>query len=455
MTLPKEFIHKVKTQHADIADNLLEALVSSEATLSIRHHLIKGQQIFENMVPWCPHASYLSSRPSFTLDPLFHAGTYYVQEASSMILYHILQFLQIKENPCVLDLCAAPGGKSTLVLDYLQGSGLLVANEVIKSRANILEENIIKWGYTDAVVTNNDPKDFNKIHSFFDVAIIDAPCSGEGMFRKDEAAIKEWSEDHVHHCAVRQQRILYDVIPSLKEGGYLIYSTCTFNNEENIENIHRFNEQCKLQSIDIPMHEDWRIKKIVYKDAIGYQFYPGITNGEGFFVAVMKKIDSEGPFQLPQMKKSKLSNINKTQSEAITPWVDASQVKIMMTDQGNVYAYNSALYDTIEPLLHMLNAKYSGVMIGNLQKNVFIPHHALALSNIVNPTVPKIELDKNEALLYLNRNLPAVNSTTKSWLLACYKGIPIGWLKNLGHRINNYYPTEWRIKMDVGPHLNK
>ncbi len=456
MTLPTDFIDKVKEQHADVADTLIEALTSTDASLSIRHHLVKGNKSSdENKVAWCPHANYLSFRPSFTLDPLFHAGIYYVQEASSMILYHILSSLEFVENPIVLDLCAAPGGKSTLILDYLAGKGLLVANEVIKSRANILEENIVKWGYNNAVVTNNDPKDFSKIKAFFDVVVVDAPCSGEGMFRKDEAAINEWSEDHINHCAMRQQRIVHDVIPALKEGGYLIYSTCTFNNEENIHNIHIFNEECKLQSVEIPMAEHWHIQKIEYEGAIGYQFYPGISQGEGFFLAIMKKINKEEIQQASKVKKHKLSRLNKGQEEVINHWIDPSKLKVLITEMGNVYGYNNELSNHIENLLYLLNVKYSGTLVGNLQKNVFIPHHALALSFLQKKELPKIELSKDEALLYLNRNLLSIDAKDKSWLLACYKGFPLGWLKNLGHRINNYYPTEWRIKMDVSPYLTK
>jgi 16S rRNA C967 or C1407 C5-methylase (RsmB/RsmF family)/NOL1/NOP2/fmu family ribosome biogenesis protein len=454
MSLPIDFRYKLKEEHPSYSDRVIEALSSSPATLSIRYNLLKHETLnIESQVSWCGHAMYLDTRPSFTMDPLFHAGAYYVQEASSMILYYILNQLSIPENPHVLDLCAAPGGKSTLILDYLQEKGLLVANEVIKARSSILQENIMKWGYGNAIVTSNDPKDFGNLPSFFDVVVVDAPCSGEGMFRKDTDAIGEWSSDHVHHCALRQQRIIADVIPSLKKNGYLIYSTCTFNHEENIDNILSFIDQYGFKSVDVPMDDSWGISKITKNDAIGFQFFPGITKGEGFFVAVLQKTDGDENGLLTKIKKNKLQKPNKNADEILNKWVAESDRQLLMTEKGNVYSYNDAVYNNIEHFLLNLNVKYSGILAGNLQKNVFIPDHALALSHIISDKIKFAPLDKNEALQYLSRSLNAIKSPDQSWLLASYDGVALGWLKNLGNRINNYFPTELRIKKDITPFM--
>lgn len=217
---------------------LLEAL-NQTAPVSVRLHPLKQKAAltFSEKIAWCEHAFYLKERPSFTLDPLFHAGCYYPQEAGSMVLDTVLKQLDLPSEPSILDLCAAPGGKSTLIASFLNNNGLLVSNEVIQARARILTENTTKWGYTNTVVTNNDPKDFERLNEFFDVIVVDAPCSGEGMFRKDLKARDEWSEENVQICSSRQKRIVMDVWDSLKPGGFLIYSTCTFNSAENEDTI--------------------------------------------------------------------------------------------------------------------------------------------------------------------------------------------------------------------------
>ncbi len=456
MSLPIAFVTKIKTQHPENAHGVINALAESEALVSVRYHSFKSEPTdATNIVAWCPHAVYLERRPIFTLDPTYHGGAYYVQEASSMVLFHILQSLPKIENPFVLDLCAAPGGKSTLILDWLQNKGLLVANEVIKARANILQENIMKWGYTNAVVTSNDPKDFEKLNSFFDIVVIDAPCSGEGMFRKDETAINEWSEDHVNHCAVRQQRIVYDAYEALKDDGFLIYSTCTFNNEENIDNVKTFVKNLGMHSIKIEMDAAWNITHIQNDMAQGYQFFPGKTKGEGLFIAVLQKKNSNTVFAKPKIKIPKLLKPNKATQDIISKWIDTESYHELMHENGNVYVYNESLYGNIEYFLQALNVKYSGTLAGNVQKQNFIPDHALALSICKNKGIPKIDFNKETALKFLNRTLQGVEDSRTSWLLAVYNNVPIGWLKNLGNRINNYYPMEWRIRMDINNPTSK
>ena len=227
-------------------------------------------------VPWAPEEGfYLTGRPSFTLDPFFHAGAYYVQEASSMFVGLLfdrsLEELGRRSGLHVLDLCAAPGGKTTQLLSRLDGSSLLVANEVVPSRATVLSDNVARWGCSNAAVTSSDPSAIGRLKHFFDVAVVDAPCSGEGMFRKDARAAAEWSPDTVRLCAARQRRIVSDMWPSLRPEGFLIYSTCTFNRSENEENVAWI---CESLGADLCEMR---------------HFYPGEDRGEGFFAARLRK----------------------------------------------------------------------------------------------------------------------------------------------------------------------
>ena len=189
---------------------------------------------FADKVPWAPDAYYLKSRPSFTMDPLFHAGAYYVQEASGMFVsFALKQIADPHQKLKVLDLCAAPGGKSTLIQSLISSESLLLSNEVIKTRVPVLTQNMTKWGRANGIVSNNDPSHFKRIPGFFDIILIDAPCSGSGLYRKDPEAASSWSTELVKLCSQRQQRILSDVWDCLKEDGFLIYSTCSYSKEEN------------------------------------------------------------------------------------------------------------------------------------------------------------------------------------------------------------------------------
>ena len=248
-----------------------------------------------NQVPWSSEGFYLDERLTFTFDPLFHAGCYYVQEASSMFVEQVLR--QYVTGPVkMLDLCAAPGGKSTHARSVLPEGSLLVANEVIRNRSQILAENLTKWGHPDVVVTNNDPADFSALPSFFDVILTDVPCSGEGMFRKDSVAVEEWSPENVEICWQRQRRIIADVWPSLKPGGILIYSTCTYNTKEDEENVRWIQQEFGAESLAVDIREEWNItgNLLCGESASVYHFFPHKTKGEGFFLSVLRKPETAG-----------------------------------------------------------------------------------------------------------------------------------------------------------------
>ena len=397
-------------------------------------------------VPWSSSGYYLSQRPSFTLDPLLHAGAYYVQEASSMFLEQALkQSVDLTQPLLVLDLCAAPGGKSTLLQSILSDESLLVSNEVIQTRVNILKENIIKWGAGNVVVTNNDPTAFSKLHGLFDVLVIDAPCSGSGLFRRDAEAIKEWSEDNVQLCSQRQQRILADAWNCLKEDGVLIYSTCSYSSEEDEEILDWVMKEFKVESLKLKVEEEWNIDEVeTNTGAYGYRFWPYKVKGEGFFIAAFRK--KEEPDQLRiKLKTTQLAS--KQEATIAANWLRSADGLTFIKQGQNIAAIPTQWNETIQYLMQELKVRYAGVELGTIAKNDLLPEHALAVSTILKDDVFKVELTLAQALAYLRKNEIIIDSLHKGWALAVYNNFPLGWMKLLGNRINNYYPKEWRILM--------
>ncbi len=399
----------------------------------------------EAIVPWCKTGRYLSQRPSFTLDPAFHGGAYYVQEASSMFIDHVVKQLYNDGNqPAhVLDLCGAPGGKSTLLAAALPGS-FIVSNEVIKTRVTVLAENISKWGSSNVVVTHNDPKDFKRLPGYFDLMMIDAPCSGSGLFRKDAHAISEWSEANVQLCTMRQQRILADVIGSLKENGYLIYSTCSYSKEENEDICDWIGDQFQLRRVNIDIDPSWGIVKTQSsKHAVpGYRFYPDKVKGEGFFIACFQQTN---PVDQYYQNYKPATSISKQERTIIEKWIGFAANYIFTKQQELIVAFPAKWHEEIAAVSKCLAIRKSGVAIGSVKGNDLVPHHELALSNMISPDVPFVQLNKAQALQYLRRQDLHVETNLKGWALAQYKGINLGWMKVLPNRVNNYYPVNWRI----------
>ena len=316
---PPKFIETVLNDSFLEGKKLLDSL-NSTSPVAIRFNPFKQHPSFEikTMVPWCENAFFLNERPVYTLDPLFHAGCYYPQETGSMFLDYVLKNISLPEEPIVLDLCAAPGGKSTLIASFLKNKGLLVSNEVIQSRAQILKENIIKWGTYNNIITNNDPKEFGKLEQIFDVLVIDAPCSGEGMFRKDPKSRNEWSEENVNLCASRQKRIVADCWNSLKNGGYLIYSTCTFNSHENENNIEWIIKELGGELVNL--NTDLLPKG---RKNIGNYGLPSKVDTEGFFIAVIQKNRGINDLSSKKLKISQDKNILKVKdTNQISPFIN-------------------------------------------------------------------------------------------------------------------------------------
>ena len=293
MQLPEEFIRETRLVMGDDRLNRFMEAFNEEAPTSIRVNPTKHSIADGEKVPWCQEGYYLEGRPQFTFDPLFHAGCYYVQEAASMFVTHVLRtFLSSLHSPLnVLDMCAAPGGKSTAARSVLPEGSLLVSNEPVPTRAQILLENITKWGAPNCIVTNNYPRDFRKAKARFDVIICDVPCSGEGMFRKDPATIGEWSLQNVEKCWRLQREIVADAWECLNPGGIMIYSTCTFNTKENEENVRWMMEELGAEILEMPTQPEWNITGSLLEgfNAPVYRFIPGITRSEGLFLAVLRK----------------------------------------------------------------------------------------------------------------------------------------------------------------------
>ncbi len=455
--LPIEFLARMQTQlSVQEFNEFLDALENTPST-SIRINPAKSLFPTADMVkiPWTSHGYFLTERPSFTLDPLFHAGAYYVQEASSMFIEHILHCINAPRDGVYLDLAAAPGGKSTLLSSYLGQIGFLVANEVLKPRASILKENIIKWGLGNTLVTQNDPDHFERLKGFFDLVLVDAPCSGEGMFRRDLQARSEWSTDHVNFCAARQERILDKAGALVKGGGYLIYSTCTFNERENEEMIKFLVSEFEYIPVRIPLNPDWNIVETTTETGegsfFGYRFFPHLVKGEGFFVTVMQRVQhavSTDPKKIKDFGHPFLRSVGKQEVGRISLNLSLPENSHLYLLQGSYFWINKKFQPYFEHLTQQLSLKYFGVELGKYNKDQFIPNHEWALSILPKNIFETLELDLEQGLSYLRKdNIKFHQEVPEGWILVKFKTIPLGWIKNLGNRINNYYPKDWRIRM--------
>jgi 16S rRNA C967 or C1407 C5-methylase (RsmB/RsmF family)/NOL1/NOP2/fmu family ribosome biogenesis protein len=473
MNLPEAFVQYTKSLLGDADFDKLAAALAEEPAVSVRLNPVKPitDVVDGEKVAWSDRGFYLDGRLTFTFDPLFHAGCYYVQEASSMFVERALRQHAGNEPLRMLDLCAAPGGKSTHALSVLPKGSLLVSNEVMRNRAQILAENITKWGAVNAVVTNNDPSDFAPLTSFFDVILTDVPCSGEGMFRKDAVAVSEWSEENVETCWQRQRRIINDIWPCLKPGGLLIYSTCTFNTKEDEENVHWIAEEYGAEVLPIETNESWGITGNLLKgtDFPVYRFIPGRTRGEGFFLAALRKPESdEDDFRVPSVKADKKNKkrqngkgkaqpvVGKAQLAKAAEWIGDAELTIAAGDT-DIFAVPSLYADDIELLKQTLKVMQAGVEIGEVKGNDVIPSHSLAMSPALLPDAfERCEVGYEQAIAYLRKEAIALPSNvSRGYILLTYKNIPLGFVKNVGNRANNLYPQEWRIRSGYLPEVIK
>lgn len=443
--LPPELINSLRAAEGFDEEQFRGVHQESKQITSIRINPLKAdyEEVFSNFtpgisstpIPWSARGYYLDQRPSFTLDPFFHAGCYYVQEPGSMFLEQVMMQIGVEgKNLRVLDLSASPGGKSTHLLSLISRDSLLVSNEVIRSRASVLRDNLVKWGHENFVIASNDPSAFSALPSYFDVVLVDAPCSGSGLFRKDPEAISEWSIANVQLCSGRQKRILKDVLPSLKKNGYLIYSTCSYSVEENEWIVEWLSREFDLEQVPIEVKTGWKITR-----TSGLRFYPYAVDSEGFFISLLRKKDGADMYK-PNPGRKKFHPAEKL----LVDWIDMHE-RFSFELKQQIHVFASVLEKDLEMLLNKLNVLHAGVCAGNAVRGKWIPDHHLAMSMMVSSNVPDIDLDLDRALLYLRKMDPEISQPGKGWHTVSYKGKRLGWINAVQGRINNYYPKSMRI----------
>jgi NOL1/NOP2/sun family putative RNA methylase len=397
-------------------------------------------------VLWNKHGFYLIDRPNFTHDILFQAGCYYVQEAGSMFIETALtQSVDFTEQLVGLDLCASPGGKSTLINSLLNNESVLVANEISKQRADVLSQNLSKWGTSNVIVTNNDPVVFSEMQDVFDFILVDAPCSGSGLFRKQADAVNEWSLENVNLCSSRQKRILSEVMNSLKKDGVLVYSTCSYSEEENEDIVDWLLAEFDLESIKLSIDDHWGITETYskHKKGFGYRFYPNKTKSEGFFCTVFRKKNGNDNSRHKKLKHQSFLPVKVNERELFNPWILATNSEAIIKFKDDYLLTNFLAVDFLNRNSHLYFKKV-GTNIGTLVRNELVPHHDLAWSIYLRNDVKQIECSDLEALQYLKKELQSINGES-GWNLISYEGMGLGWIKHLGNRINNYLPNEYRI----------
>ena len=448
MNLPVDFSKEMQQQLGDQYEAFAQAFDAPLPT-SIRVNPRKTtlSPSFER-VGWSSNGYYLPERIPFTFDPLFHAGHYYVQEASSMFAEQILK--TVVDKPVrLLDLCAAPGGKTTLSLSLLPHGSFVVANEYVPQRAQILAENLIKWGAPNTIVTNNTPADYGRLRHTFDVIIVDAPCSGEGMFRKDEEALAQWSLGNVNLCVERQKEILSSVWPALKPGGVLIYSTCTYNTAENEEMAQYMQDELSAEPVaQIAAELEWGVTGALKGEIPFYRFMPHKTKGEGFTVTAMRK--PEGDYVPVKPGKTKIKTIPLPNN--LKPLLKEASKYEYTTLKDKLIALSAEGKEMMQ-LMEKFNILHAGIEVAVTDKGKdFIPHHALSQSTELNlDAVQKIEVDYAGAISYLRREAMPLSEQQRGIALVTYRNASLGWVKCVGNRANNLYPQEWRIRSERTP----
>jgi 16S rRNA C967 or C1407 C5-methylase (RsmB/RsmF family)/NOL1/NOP2/fmu family ribosome biogenesis protein len=441
---PKELLAHVASRSGVLDEGGVRAFIDAHAVpppVSIRLNRAKWQgDVPANSVPWASDAFYLSQRPTFTFDPLFHAGAYYVQEAGSMFLEAAVRACGLAGSDCMaLDLCAAPGGKSTHLLSTLGDGAVLVSNEVVRQRARVLCDNITKWGRTNVCVTGSDPSLFRGLRGFFDLVVVDAPCSGEGLFRKDADAMLHWSEEAVEHCAHRQAGILADAWATLRDGGHLIYSTCTYNRHENEEQVARL-LSWGAECVEVPLAASWGVMEVREGGVRGYRFMPHLAASEGFFLSVVRKPGADrGRSSLPKGALTQLPERD------FAPWMQGMEA--VLVRQGDaVAALSHGLLGVLPTLGTQVHVLQRGMLVGQEVRGQFLAVHGLAMkANCDASGLESVDTDLAEAIHYLRGNA-LLATDARGHALVHYRGLALGLVKGAGNRWNNLYPDPLRIR---------
>lgn len=435
--LPKDFVLYMQSILGKDYEAYLDCLFE-KPPVCVRLNPSKPNKLFqlEVPIPYCNQAYILKDRPHFHHDPMFHAGSYYVQEAGSMYLEQLFNNLELPTHPIILDLCAAPGGKSTHLLSCLNHNGVLVSNEIIPSRNKVLQQNIHRWGYDNVIITQADVTSYEQCDALFDVILIDAPCSGEGLFRKDPDAVSHWSKSTVEGCSRRQLDITQSAIHALKPGGYLIYSTCTFEQSENDDVVkslilnHGF-RQIKLQAKD----------KGIVSTSFGLQFLPHLTRSEGFYISALQKVVDHNSLLSYSNQSHKYKSIQLP--DQVKPFLKDAEMLTIENYKGEAWYVSPAVLNILTSLNH-IPVKSAGIPLGRITEK-YKPHPALALSNKLHYE-NQIDVSDREALLFLSGHTLANTENRKGLYLLTFKQCALGWVHAVDGRLNNLYPHEWRIQ---------
>ena len=456
MQLPERFVERMRQELGEAEATALCEALATEPSTAIRLNTPKMScPPFEaEAVPWSADGYTLSERPAFTLDPAFHAGAYYVQEASSQFAGYILSQAVGGRAQCeglrVLDVCAAPGGKSTHYASLVGEHGLVVANEINRSRAAVLADNARKWGLGNMVVTCNDSAHLGDYEEWFDVVAIDAPCSGEGMFRKSEEACEQWSEANVKMCAERQWEIVKNVFDTLRPGGVLIYSTCTFNRDEDEALVQRICDEWgeAIESAqEVEVADEWGAVVGRVGAFQTFRFFPHRVKGEGMFMAVARKTGVPmSRRRMPKARREVIAAVEKRSEQELSHWVKEPKRMRFFSAGDTIYACWAEHYDEIKALSSRLAVIYSGVALGQIFKGKLKPDGALAFYVGLNrDAVATAELSLDEALQFLRKQDMSAEPFVEGVNMVLYKGLPLGFVKRVGGRINNMYPASLRI----------
>jgi 16S rRNA C967 or C1407 C5-methylase (RsmB/RsmF family) len=446
MTFPQGFEARMTLDFGvETAERVIAAIEAQRPETSIRHNPIKPySQRSGTAVTWEPMAEFLDERPDFSMDPLWHAGAYYVQEASSMLAGEI--FRRIKATmpgPLnVLDLCAAPGGKSTHLLSVMDPDDFLVSNEVSRTRASVLHENITKWGNPNVMITQQDPARFAPLGAFFDVILVDAPCSGEGLWRRDADAVNEWSREAVQHCAVRQTSILNDIWPVLKPNGVLIYSTCTYNREENEAQLDHLISEHGAEEISFDLPADWGFVRS--ENLRMWRGLPGLGRGEGFAIGVVRKAEvlrvevhryaQDDSYGRPTLRRTK---------ELFWPDLLPEGDWTGLVIGSNTVAVPAALESRMLALDGMRIVS-AGHEMGDDRRPRYVGVGAPSSDRI---HITRIH-DPHWQRMYLKRESIPVDGPNGITLILAGE-VPLGYGKTVNGRLNNWYPMEWRLRKSL------
>lgn len=446
MNLPNAFVLRVEQELPNQASKLFSAIAENAPLVSIRLNAAKEKAMhmpIDKPIPWAEQAYWLKERPVFTLDPAFHGGAYYVQESSSMVLDAVLA--QLPSYKRALDICAAPGGKSLLIADRLADDGFLICNELVPKRAEILKENVIRWGNSRISIVSGEAASIAASGCTFDLILVDAPCSGEGLFRRDPEAIGNWHPELPAQCAVMQKSILEDILPALAPGGHLIYSTCTFGRLENEAIWHQLQANT-LEPVALSFGADWGFLDAanLFDDmpqSRAFRAIPGYASGEGFFISVFKK-----PNTKVHALKGVLAAVDRVENHA----VHAQAPLELFAMAGQQFAALPEQWDYVLKLSKQLKVIYPAGEVGFMHpQNGFVPAHALALSTDVSTDFEKHTFDLTQARWYLARKdfSPAV--IPSGYFLIQWQGYTLGWAFNKKGKFVNCLPAAYKIRMDL------